>query len=120
MKCTFVSIWNDETIRIETSAEINEAGVITSIEPADLSEDELDELLVCDRELVEVNGKEYEVEPLDTFADGNYIAIGWEGRKMNEAFWNAVDIVCGECYGMEETCETCPVRIMCDEKKEAK
>ena len=78
MKCTFVSIWNDETIRIETSAEINEAGVITSIEPADLSEDELDELLVCDREFVEVNGKEYEVEWLDTFSGNQYIAIGWE------------------------------------------
>ena len=78
MKCTFVSIWNNESIRIETSAEINEAGVVTNIESADLSEEELDELFICDRELVEVNGKEYEVESLDTFADGNYIAIGWE------------------------------------------
>ena len=78
MKCTFVSIWNDETIRIETSAEINEAGVITNIELADLSDEELNDLIVCDCELVEVNGKEYEVEPLDTFGGGDYIAIGWE------------------------------------------
>ena len=32
-------------------------------------------------------------------------------------YFDAVDVVCGECYGTEETCEVCPVRINCDNIK---
>lgn len=30
-------------------------------------------------------------------------------------YLEAVDVVCGECYGTEETCMTCPVRKCCDD-----
>ena len=30
-------------------------------------------------------------------------------------YLEAVDVVCGECYGNEETCKSCPVRKCCDD-----
>ena len=29
-------------------------------------------------------------------------------------YLDAIDIVCGNCYGTEMTCKNCPVRICCD------
>ena len=29
-------------------------------------------------------------------------------------YMEAVNVVCGECYGTEETCKSCPVRKCCD------
>ena len=37
-----------------------------------------------------------------------------------KAYLDAVDIVCGECYGTEDTCVVCPVRICCDRIKKPK
>jgi len=34
-------------------------------------------------------------------------------EKYNK-YLEAVNVVCGECYGTEETCMTCPVRKCCD------
>lgn len=34
--------------------------------------------------------------------------------KDYERYFNAVDVVCGECYGNEEDCEKCPVRKCAD------
>ena len=35
---------------------------------------------------------------------------------LTKEYLDAIDVVCGECFGTEETCKTCPVRICCDVK----
>lgn len=36
---------------------------------------------------------------------------------MANNFYDAVDIVCMECFFVEDTCETCPVRKVVDYKR---
>ena len=30
-------------------------------------------------------------------------------------YLDAVDVVCGNCYGTESICKNCPVRVCCDD-----
>ena len=71
-QCTFVSVW-DGGMEIDSSAMFDpDTGIVSDIQMAQLPESVLNNLGVLDRELVRVDGKEYELRRNE---DDTYSAI---------------------------------------------
>ena len=70
--CTFISVW-DGGMEVDSPAVFDpDTGVVSDIQLAQLPESVLNNLGILDRELVRVNGKEYEVRRNE---DDTYSAI---------------------------------------------
>ena len=71
MKCAFVSVW-DDGIEIVTPAEFDPVTKrVTDIEFAPLSESQLSDLEISERQYISVAGKKY---PVHEEVDGEFIA----------------------------------------------